>query len=131
MNSGDAVVNFSIATTSGTITNGASSMGFTTTPSAAAGTTTSSGTAAFTVGGTLTVGESGGEISTSNLTVTMAVFAPSIFATGFSNDALTATTYTTTLSNAGDASVVGAMSVTGNLSVGGSQNGIFISRYVG
>jgi len=53
---GDNSRNFSIATTSGTITNGASSMGFTTTPSAAAGTTTSSGTAAFTVGGTLTVG---------------------------------------------------------------------------
>jgi hypothetical protein len=53
---GDNSRAFSIATTGGTITDGSSSMTFTTTPSAASGTTSSTGAAAFTVGGTLTVG---------------------------------------------------------------------------
>lgn len=53
---GDTSRNFGIATTGGSITNGSSSMAFTTSPSAASGTTSSTGTASFTVGGTLTVG---------------------------------------------------------------------------
>jgi hypothetical protein len=53
---GDNSRNFGITTTGGSITNGSSSMTFTTTPSAASGTTSSTGSASFTVGGTLTVG---------------------------------------------------------------------------
>jgi hypothetical protein len=53
---GDNSRNFGITTTGGSITNGSSSMTFTTAPSAASGTTSSTGAATFTVGGTLTVG---------------------------------------------------------------------------
>lgn len=53
---GDISRNFGITTTGGSITNGSSSMTFTTTPSAGTGTTSATGAATFTVGGTLTVG---------------------------------------------------------------------------
>ncbi len=53
---GDNSRNFGITTTGGSITNGSSTMTFTTAPSAASGTTSSTGAATFTVGGTLTVG---------------------------------------------------------------------------
>ncbi len=52
---GDNSRNFSITTTSGTITNGTKTMNFTTAPSAATGTTSATGTFSFSVGGTLTV----------------------------------------------------------------------------
>jgi len=51
---GDPARAFGISTTSGTITNGAKSMSFSTSPSSATGTTTIAGTYAFSVGGTLT-----------------------------------------------------------------------------
>ena len=53
---GDVNRNFGISTTGGSITNGSSSMTFTTSPSAASGSTGSAGAATFTVGGTLNVG---------------------------------------------------------------------------
>lgn len=52
---GDASRSFSITTASGTVTQGASSLTFTTAASAASGTLSTGGTASFTVGGTLTV----------------------------------------------------------------------------
>jgi len=52
---GDNTRNFSISTAAGTVSNGATSIAFTTTPSAGSGTTSASGTATFSVGGTLTV----------------------------------------------------------------------------
>jgi len=52
---GDSGRAFTIATTSGTVTAGAASMSFTTTPSATSAALGSSGTASFSVGGTLTV----------------------------------------------------------------------------
>lgn len=52
---GDASRSFSITTTGGSVTSGASSMTFTTSPSAASGTLSAGGTASFSVGGTLTV----------------------------------------------------------------------------
>ncbi|NBC36915.1 DUF4402 domain-containing protein [Novosphingobium sp. FSY-8] len=52
---GDANRSFSIATTSGSVSNGSRSMSFTTAPSASGGTLSASGAASFTVGGTLTV----------------------------------------------------------------------------
>lgn len=52
---GDASRSFSISTASGSVTAGAATIPFTTTPSAATGTLSSGGTATFTVGGTLTV----------------------------------------------------------------------------
>ena len=52
---GDASRSFSIATTGGSVTAGATSMAFTTTASASSDTLSAGGTAAFTVGGTLTV----------------------------------------------------------------------------
>ncbi|NML96171.1 DUF4402 domain-containing protein [Novosphingobium olei] len=52
---GEAGRAFSIATTNGSVTNGAASMTFTTSPSSVSGTLGSGGTATFTVGGTLSV----------------------------------------------------------------------------
>ena len=52
---GDLNRNFSITTGSGSVSNGAVSMAFSTVPSAAAGKLDSTGSGAFTVGGTLTV----------------------------------------------------------------------------
>jgi hypothetical protein len=52
---GDASRSFSIATTSGTVAAGGTSIPFTTTASAASATLTAGGTSSFTVGGTLTV----------------------------------------------------------------------------
>lgn len=54
--SGDANRSFSIVTGAGTVTSGANSMPFSTSPSAATGTLSGTGTASFTVGGTLSVG---------------------------------------------------------------------------
>ena len=51
---GDIARNFTITTTSGTVTSGAKSMAFTTTPSATSATTSAAGAYNFTVGGTLT-----------------------------------------------------------------------------
>ncbi|WP_353228567.1 DUF4402 domain-containing protein [Novosphingobium sp.] len=70
---GDNSRSFSITTTNSTISNGARTMAFTTTPSAATLTTSATGTAAFTVGGTLTaVGTEtpGNYTGTYNATVT-------------------------------------------------------------
>lgn len=70
---GDASRSFSISTTGGSVSQGASSMTFTTTPSAATGTTSATGTANFTVGGTLTVvstATAGAYTGTYNATVT-------------------------------------------------------------
>ncbi len=52
---GDASRSFSIATTGGNVTSGATNMPFTTTPSAATLSLSTAGAATFTVGGTLTV----------------------------------------------------------------------------
>lgn len=52
---GDISRSYSIVTTGGNVTLGATNMAFTTTPSAIAGTMTIAGISAFTVGGTLTV----------------------------------------------------------------------------
>ncbi len=52
---GDANRAYSIATTGGTVTSGATNLAFTTTPSAVTGTLSAAGTGSFTVGGTLTV----------------------------------------------------------------------------
>lgn len=52
---GDANRSYSIATTGGNVTSGATSLAFTTTPSAGVGTLSATGTGSFTVGGTLTV----------------------------------------------------------------------------
>jgi hypothetical protein len=63
---------FTIATTSGSVTNGLNTMTFTTSPSSTSGSTSTTGTFSFTVGGKLTVagGESGGHYTGSyNATV--------------------------------------------------------------
>jgi Domain of unknown function (DUF4402) len=52
---GDASRTYTITTTGGTVANGATTMAFTTTPSAASSTLSGTGTGSFTVGGTLTV----------------------------------------------------------------------------
>lgn len=52
---GDASRSFSITTTGGNVTSGATNLAFTTTPSAGTASLSSTGTASFTVGGTLTV----------------------------------------------------------------------------
>lgn len=52
---GDGSRAFSITTTGGSVTSGATSLTFTTTPSSASGTLSAAGAASFTVGGTLTV----------------------------------------------------------------------------
>ncbi len=52
---GDANRSYSIATTGGNVTSGATSLAFTTTPSAGTATLSATGTGSFTVGGTLTV----------------------------------------------------------------------------
>jgi hypothetical protein len=52
---GEKKTGFSITTTGGSVSNGAKSMAFTTTPSAANATTDKAGTFSFTVGGKLTV----------------------------------------------------------------------------
>ena len=52
---GDASRSFSITTTGGNVTSGATNLAFTTTASAATASLSTSGTARFTVGGTLTV----------------------------------------------------------------------------
>ncbi len=52
---GDANRSYSIATTGGNVTSGATSLAFTTTPSAATAALSATGTGSFTVGGTLTV----------------------------------------------------------------------------
>ena len=52
---GDASRSFSISTGAGTVTDGTTSISFTTSPSAATGTLSTGGTATFTVGGQLTL----------------------------------------------------------------------------
>ena len=52
---GDANRSYSIATTGGNVTSGATSLAFTTTPSAATAALSATGAGSFTVGGTLTV----------------------------------------------------------------------------
>ncbi|WP_298188770.1 DUF4402 domain-containing protein [Novosphingobium sp.] len=52
---GDASRSFSISTGAGTVTDGTTSISFTTSPSAATGTLSSGGTATFSVGGQLTL----------------------------------------------------------------------------
>ncbi len=52
---GDANRSYSIATTSGNVTSGATNLAFTTTPSAGTASLSATGTGSFTVGGTLTV----------------------------------------------------------------------------
>jgi hypothetical protein len=52
---GDATRNFAITTAAGSVSNGATTIAFTTVPSVASATTTAAGTAAFSVGGTLTL----------------------------------------------------------------------------
>ncbi len=52
---GDASRSYAITTAAGTLTSGATTLNFTTTPSAASATTSTTGTGNFTVGGTLTV----------------------------------------------------------------------------
>lgn len=52
---GDASRSFSITTTGGNVTSGATNLAFTTSASAATATLTAGGTSSFTVGGTLTV----------------------------------------------------------------------------
>lgn len=70
---GDSNRSFAITTTSGSVTQGANSMAFTTTPSAATATTSGTGTSSFTVGGTMTVSgtqATGAYSGTYNATVT-------------------------------------------------------------
>ncbi|WP_353228568.1 DUF4402 domain-containing protein [Novosphingobium sp.] len=70
---GDKSRSFSISTTGGTVANGATTIAFSTVPSAAAGTTSATGTAGFSVGGTLTVigtEAAGAYTGTYNATVT-------------------------------------------------------------
>ena len=70
---GDNARSFSIATTGGSVVNGATSIAFTTAPSAATGTTSASGSASFTVGGTLSLAgteAAGAYTGTYNATVT-------------------------------------------------------------
>lgn len=70
---GEANRTFAISTTSGSVSNGAVTMTFTTTPSAATGTLSNSGAASFTVGGTLSVpgtASAGNYSGTYNATVT-------------------------------------------------------------
>lgn len=70
---GEANRTFAITTTGGSVSNGSVSMSFSTTPSAATGTLNNSGTAAFSVGGTLTVpgtATAGNYVGTYDATVT-------------------------------------------------------------
>lgn len=70
---GDAGRSFSIATGTGSVTNGTSTMTFTTAPSASTGTLSGTGTGSFSVGGTLTAAgteTAGSYTGTYNATVT-------------------------------------------------------------